>query len=168
MADDYAQLDEFANACFVEAEDAVALAKALGFEDDEITVGKDGAVTAAVGWFNKQATFKTSPDGGVAIVEISATLPGLSGLRDASPDAVSMRLFSGNYLRQQGLPQAPQDAYVVVNMDLGGEDKGFLPDYDEANAAVVNFFYKVSDLRDKRKAAFAQTSNKPKTPKPGA
>lgn len=168
MADDYAQLDEFANACFVEAEDAVALAQSLGFQDDEINVADDGSVTASVGWYNKQATFKATPTG-AARAEISATLPGLSGLRDGSDDAVSMTLLSGNYLRRRGLPQAPQDVYIVVNLEQAGNDLGFLPDYEIANAAVVNFFYKVSDLRSKRDEAFSLSrGKKANDPKPGA
>lgn len=166
MADDFAQLDEFANACFVEAEDAVALAKELGFEDDEINVAPDGTVTASVGWYTKQATFRASPNGG-AVAQITATMPALSGLRDASDDAVSISFISSDFLRRRGLPQAPKDVYIVSNLELAGEDMGFLPDFDVANAAVVNFFYKVSDLRDKRQAAFTMKRPGGKPPKPG-
>lgn len=162
---DYADINELANACFVEAEDAVALAKELGFEDDEIQVGKDGSVIASVSWYNKQAVFKASPQG-VAMAQITATMPGLSGLRDASDDAVTLKFMSDEFLRSRGVPNTPKGSYIVAHMEQGDQDMGFAPDYDIANAAVVNFFYKVSDLRDKRKAAFAMGRKKPSTPRP--
>lgn len=164
--DDYADINELANACFVEAEDAVALAKELGFEDDEIQVGKDGSVTANVSWYNKQAVFKAAPQG-VAMAQITATMPGLSGLRDASDDAVTLKFMSDEFLRSRGVPNTPKDSFIVAHMEQGDQDLGFAPDYDIANAAVVNFFYRVSDLREKRKAAFSMGGRKPGAPKPG-